>query len=161
MATHDPRDDDAPSSEDGPEDEYVPDPDAADTHEGRVQQALLEMQKLLISSLQATGLVGALIFTIELVKRNGFPTTKGFVLGALAATVNLWLLAGGVVQLTRGSSGALRGLVALVGSFTALLCCCAYVVWFERTWALGFALGLAIPAVGGMLYARLVKRPGT
>jgi hypothetical protein len=148
--------DDEREDDEKEDDEYIPDPDAPPTTEGRIGQGMLEMQKLLVSSLQATGLVGALVFLVDLVRQNGFGTSKGFLLGAIAATVNLWLLAGGVAQLARGSS--IRALAALGGSFTALLVCCAYVVFYERSWTLGFALGLSIPAVGGMLYARLVSR---
>jgi hypothetical protein len=143
--------------DDVPEDEYIPDPDAPPTHEGRMAQGLHEMQKLLLSSLQATGAVALVIFVVDLVRQNGFTTTKGFLLGAIAATVNLWLLAGGVVQLARGKTGVPRALIALVGSFIGLLLCAFYVVMFERAWTLGFALGLAIPALGGLVYARLVK----
>jgi hypothetical protein len=150
---HDPRDDD-----DVPEDEYIPDPNAPPTPEGRMAQALEEMQKLLLASIQATLACGAVIAVVDLVRQNGFTTTKGFLLGAIAATVNLWLLAGGVAQLARGSSGTLRAIIALGGSFTGLLMCAAYVVFFERAWTLGFALGLAIPAVGGMIYARVMRR---
>jgi hypothetical protein len=36
--------------------------------------------------------------------------------------------------------------------------CAGWVVFFQRDWTLGFALGLAIPAVGGILYARLLNK---
>lgn len=141
----------APSDDDG----WLPDPDAPPTDEGKREQAVLEMQRLLLASLQATGLGAALLFTVDLVRGVGFALTKGFVLGALLASLNLWLLASGILQLARGPAATLRGFVTLSASFVALVLCAAWVVFFERGWTVGFALGLAIPALGGLLYARV------
>jgi hypothetical protein len=145
---------------DDDDDGYIPDPDAPKTEEGRVEQAVFEMQRLLLSSLQATGLLGALFFVIDLVRGRGFALSKGFVLGALVATVNLWLLSNGILQLSRGQGAATRGALTLAMSFLALVLCAAWVVFFQRSWTLGFALGLAIPAAAGMLYARLLNKDG-
>lgn len=148
------------ASEDEEDPGYLPDPDAAPTEEGRAEQAIYEMQRLLLSSLQATGLVLALFFAIDLVRGRGYALSKGFLLGALVATVNLWLLSNGILQLARGQGAATRGILTLAASFLALVVCAGWVVFFQRDWTLGFALGLAIPAVGGMLYARLLNKGG-
>ncbi len=145
-------------SPDDDDDAYLPDPDAAPTAEGRAAQAIVEMKRLVWASLQVSVAIAIAIVCVEWALGRAHHTSLGFVLGAGAATVNLWLLASGILQLSRDDGATTRGAVALVGSFTGLVVCAAWVVFFARTWTLGFALGLAVPALGGLWYARTLSR---
>ena len=139
------------------DDEYLPDPDAAPTVEGRVEQARAEMRKLMKASVVATAALGALFLAWDLVRGNdGMPNTIGFVLGAGAATLNMWSLGGGFYALMRDSAG--RSLVAILASFIALIILSVFVVFFHREWVLGFAFGLAMPAAAGLVYGQTLKR---
>ena len=140
------------------DDEYLPDPDAAPTVEGRVAQARVELNKLLTSSALATVGIGSIIAVVDAVRGSmGFPNTAGFLLGAVMATVNLWLLAGGYFALMRGEAMSARAVIAFLGSFAALVMVSIFVVTGHREWTLGFALGLTTPAVAGLLYARTLR----
>ncbi len=156
------RDDDQ-RDDDAGDDEYQPDPDAPPTVEGRVQQAQGELRKLLTASVTATALLGAVIVVIDVLRGAGFATTTGYLLGAAVATLNLWLLSGGFFALMRGYAGAdgaasWRALLAFGGSFVALLLLCFWVVLARREWSIGFAIGLATPALAGILYGRTLDR---
>lgn len=143
--------DTAPDDADG----YRPDPDAPPTVEGRVAQAAGELSKLLRASFVATCAIGALVAVAEVVLgKAGFPTTWGYLVGAGLATVNLWLLGGGFFAIMRGEAATLRALLAFGGSFIAMVLFALFVVMARREWTLGFALGLATPAVAGVLYGR-------
>lgn len=146
-----------------PDDEYQPDPDAPPTVEGRVDQARGELGKLLRASAIATAALGSVIVVIDVVRGAGFATTTGYVIGAAVATLNLWLLSGGFFALMRGYAGAdgkagWRALLAFGGSFVALILLCFWVVLARREWSIGFAIGLATPALAGILYGRTLDR---
>lgn len=146
-----------------PDDEYLPDPDAPPTAEGRVEQAQGELKKLLVASGLATALMGSAVLLFDLVKGGGFANTTGFLLGAAVATLNLWLLSGGFFALMRGhaageGSTAWRALLAFGGSFVGLVLLCFWVILARREWSLGFALGLATPALAGILYSRTLEK---
>ncbi len=146
-----------------PEDEYHPDPDAPPTAEGRVEQAQGELRKLLRASAMATALMGSLVLIADLVRGSGFDTTAGYLVGAAVATLNLWLLSGGFFALMRGHAGAdgkssVRALLAFGGSFVGLILLCLWVILTRREWSLGFALGLATPALAGIIYGRSLEK---
>lgn len=145
------------------DDEYQPDPDAPPTVEGRVEQAQGELRKLLGASALATALMGSGVLLFDLLRGGGFANTTGFLLGAAVATLNLWLLSGGFFALMRGyasgeRSTALRALLAFGGSFLGLVLLCFWVVLAHREWSLGFAVGLATPALAGILYGRTLEK---
>jgi hypothetical protein len=137
---------------------FQEDPDAAPTAEGRVEQAVGELKKLLRAALLATAGTGALVALWDAVRGHGsFPTTLGFLLGAGLATLNLRVLAGGYFAILRGEGASLRALLAFGGSFFGLVLVAFYVVMAHRDWTLGFALGLTTPALAGILYGRTLK----
>lgn len=145
------------------DDDYRPDPDAPPTTEGRVAQASVELSKLLAASAIATALMGSLVLIFDLVRGQGFAHTTGYLIGAAAATLNLWLLSGGFFALMRGHAGAdrqaaWRALLAFGGSFVGLVLLCLWVVLSRREWSLGFALGLATPALAGVIYGRSLEK---
>jgi hypothetical protein len=146
-----------------PEDDgWNPDPDAPPTVEGRIAQALEELRALLRSTVLAAVVATLALAGVDLARGQGFALSSGFALGASAATINLWLLGSGIVALVRGERrDVVRALVVLGGAFTGLLALCAWVLAARRGWTVGFALGLSLPALGGLLYARrLVRRRG-
>lgn len=154
---------DAAGAEGAADDEYQPDPDAPPTVEGRVDQAQGELRKLLGASALATALMGSAVLVFDLLRGGGFAHTTGYLLGAAVATLNLWLLSGGFFALMRGyASGeraaAVRALLAFGGSFVGLVLLCFWVVVAHREWSLGFALGLATPALAGILYGRTLEK---
>ncbi len=157
---HEPFEDgDAPPADD----DYLPDPDAPPTVEGRVDQARGELNKLLVASAIATALMGSAVLIFDLVRGGGIPNTLGYLLGAAVATLNLWLLSGGFFALMRGyasedRAGAWRALLAFGGSFVGLVLLCFWVILARREWSLGFALGLATPALAGILYGRSLDK---
>ena len=150
-------DDDPPSTDPYDSDEYKEDPDAAPTVEGRVQQAMVEMRKLLKSALFATLGMGLLIAVWDVAKGQSFDNLVGFLIGAATATLNLWLLAGGFFAMMRGQAMSLRSLLAFGGSFLGLVLLAIFVVLARREWTFGFSLGLTTPAVAGILYSRTLK----
>ncbi|MBI1949014.1 MAG: hypothetical protein HYS27_25220 [Deltaproteobacteria bacterium] len=151
------------AEQDAPDDEYQPDPDAPPDVEGRVAQAQGELHKLLRASAIATASLGAAVLIFDLVKGGGFDTTVGYLLGAAVATLNLWLLSGGFFALMRGHAGvdgkaSWRALLAFGGSFVGLILLCFWVVMTHREWSVGFAIGLATPALAGILYGRSLEQ---
>ena len=107
--------------------------------------------------------MGSAVVLFDLVRGSGYAHTTGYLLGAAVATLNLWLLSGGFFALMRGyASGertaAVRALLAFGGSFVGLVLLCFWVVVAHREWSLGFALGLATPALAGILYGRTLER---
>ena len=133
-------------------DEYLPDPDAAPTVEGRVEQARAEMRKLMRASVYATLSLGAMFLLWDLTHGTGLPNTLGYLCGALAATLNMWSIGGAFYGVMRDSAG--RALLGILGSFLGLVALAVIVVFTHKDWLLGFAVGLATPAVAGMFYAR-------
>ena len=138
------------------DEEYLPDADAAPTVEGRVAQARQEMRKLMRASLYATLSMGALFLGWDLFHSEGLPNTIGYLWGAAAATLNMWSIGGAFYGLMRDSAG--RALLGILGSFFGLVLLAVIIVVTHRDWVLGFAIGLATPAVAGMFYARTMQR---
>ena len=139
------------------EDEIHPDPDAAPTVEGRIDQAVAELRKLLRSAATATAIVAAILALWDVTHGEGFALTTGFLIGAAVATWNLWLLANGWFAVMRGRALSPRSFAAFGGSFFALIAIAFFVVLLRREWVLGFALGLTTPALAGILYGRTLK----
>jgi hypothetical protein len=137
---------------------YQEDPEAAPSVEGRIDQMADELRKLLRSSFIATVAMSALIIIWDLVRAQGFATTTGFLIGSSVATLNLWLLAGGFFALLRGRRATPRALLAFGGSFIGLVMLCVFIVVAKREWTFGFALGLATPAIAGILYGRTLRK---
>lgn len=157
---HDPE---APDAEARADDEYQPDPDAPPTVEGRVAQAQQELRSLLVASALATALLGGAVVIFDVVRGGGFANTTGYLLGAAVATLNLWLLSGGFFALMRGQAGvdgkaSWRALLAFGASFVGLILLCFWVVVPRREWSVGFAIGLATPALAGILYGRSLEQ---
>jgi hypothetical protein len=153
-------DKDAAGDKDGyhDDDEWIPDPDAPGTTKETLEAMSAELRQLTRASLVATVGCAALIFLVDLVRGSGFETTRGFLAGGLLATVNLWMLAGGYFALIERRAEVPRLLLAVGGSFITLLAVAFYVIMYRRTWTIGFGLGLAIPALGGILHGMWVTR---
>lgn len=152
-----------PAPEASADDEYLPDPDAPPTVEGRVAQAQGELRKLLVASAMATALLGSAVLVFDLLRGGGFANTTGYLLGAAVATLNLWLLSGGFFALMRGQAGvdgkaSWRALLAFGASFVGLILLCFWLVLTRREWSVGFAVGLATPALAGILYGRSLEK---
>jgi hypothetical protein len=129
------------------------DPDAPKTTEGRLDAMGKDLRRLTRESLFSTVAVAVVIGLLEAWNRAGFPHSKGFLLGGTLATLNLWILAGGYFAIVDGRAVLPRVALAAVGSLTALLGVAIAIVFLQPTWALGFGLGLAVPALGGILHA--------
>ena len=138
-----------------PDDEFVPDPDAAPTVEGRVAQARAEMRKLMKASLYAALTMGVAFFAWDLSRGAGFANTCGYLCGAAAAVANMWSIGGAFYGIMRDNAG--RALMAIGGSFTGLVILAVIVVLTQKSWVLGFAIGLTTPAVAGFFYARTMR----
>ena len=138
------------------DDEYLPDPDAAPTVEGRVVQARAEMKKLMRASLYASLSMGAMFLAWDLWRGEGLSNTLGYACGAGAATLNMRSIGGAFYGLMRESAG--RALLGILGSFVGLVVLAVIVVLTHREWVLGFAVGLTTPTVSGLFYARTLQR---
>jgi hypothetical protein len=138
------------------DDEYLPDPDAAPTVEGRIEQARAEMKKLMRASLYATLVMGAAFVAWDLVKGPDMRNTLGYLCGAGAATLNMWSIGGAFYGIMRETAG--RSLMGILGSFFGLVVLAVIVVLTHKEWVLGFAVGLTTPAVAGLFYARTLKQ---
>jgi hypothetical protein len=128
------------------------DPDAPTTTEGRLDAMGKDLRRLTRESLCSTVVVAAVIALLEAWNGAGFPHSTGFVLGGTLATVNLWILAGGYFAIVDGRTVLPRVALAAVGSLTVLLGVAVAVVFLRPAWALGFGLGLAVPALGGIVH---------
>jgi hypothetical protein len=140
------------------DDEYQPDPDAAPTVEGRVQQAAAELQKLLRAALVATGAMAAMVGAVDVWRGKGFDNTVGYLVGAAIAVLNLRLLAAGFFSAMHGEAMSKRAVVAFLGSFLGLVLAAIFVLVAHKEWTLGFALGLTTPALAGIVYGRSLPR---
>jgi hypothetical protein len=129
------------------------DPHAPKTTAGQLSEMGRELRRLTRESLGATLAVAALIALLEAWNGVGFPHTKGFVLGGALATINLWILAGGYFAIVDGRAVPGRVALAAVGSLSTLLLVAVWLVFTHPAWALGFGLGLAVPALGGIVHA--------
>jgi hypothetical protein len=67
------------------------------------------------------------------------------------------MLAGGFYAAMGGRFQVTRALLGFVGSFASLVFLAFWVIFWHRAWTLGFALGLATPALSGLVYARWQK----
>jgi hypothetical protein len=141
------------------DDTYHVDPDAPQGVQATLDAMGKDMRRLTRSSLIATVGVAVVIAIVEAAAGHGFAVTKGFLLGGCLATANLWVLAGGYFAIVDGRATGPRVLLAAVGSLALLLGAATWVVFFRSTWSVGFGLGLAVPALGGILYALQNKPP--
>lgn len=154
-----PDDDDAAPVDDADDDWHV-DPDAPQGVQATLDAMGQDLRKLTRSSLIATVGVALVLFLVELGTGGaGFNVTKGFVVGGGLATVNLWVLAGGYFAIVDQRATAARVLLATVGSLALLLGVALWIVLVKRDWSVGFGLGLAVPALGGIVYAATHKPP--
>jgi hypothetical protein len=140
------------------DDEYLPDPDAAPTVEGRVRQASLELQKLLRAALVATTAMAAMVGAVDLWRGKGFDNTVGYLVGAAIAVFNFRLLAAGFFSAMHGEAMSKRAVLAFLGSFFGLVVAAIFVLFAHKEWTLGFALGLTTPALAGIVYGRSLPR---
>ena len=146
--------DDAPEVDPADDDwGFTVDETAPPTIEGKLTQMGKDLRQLTRASLLATLLVAAMLFVAELSRGDGFPHTTGFVVGGALATCNLWILAGGYFAIIDQRAMLLRVLLAATGSLVVLLGTALYILTVHREWTIGFALGLSIPALGGIVYA--------
>lgn len=134
-------------------DTYHEDPDAPQGTQATLDAMSKDLRRLTRASLIATVGAALLIGIVEGAVGHGFNVSTGFVLGALLATMNLWVLAGGYFAIVDGRATGPRLVLAAVGSLSLLLGAALWVVLFRQQWSVGFGLGLAVPALGGIVYA--------
>ncbi len=138
---------------------WTEDPDAPKTVEATLDAMGADLRKLTRSSLIATLGVALVLLLVEANAGAGFKVTTGFLLGGGLATVNLWILAGGYFAVVDQRATIPRVLLSTVGSLAALLGVALWIILSHPEWSLGFGLGLAVPALGGILYALQNKAP--
>jgi hypothetical protein len=129
------------------------DPTAPTTTGERLDQMGRDLRRLTRESLLSTVAVAALIALIEAWNGAGFPHTTGFLIGGALASLNLWILAGGYFAIVDGRAVLPRVALAAVGSLSVLLLVAVWIVFTHHAWALGFGIGLAVPALGGIVHA--------
>lgn len=147
--------DDARSDGDGYDDgdEWHVDPDAPQGVKATLDVMGADLRKLTSSSLIATVGIAVALAIAEAAAGKGFNLTSGFVVGGVLATANLWVLAGGYFAIVDQRATNARVVLATVGSLALLLAVAMWIVMFQQAWTVGFGLGLAVPAVGGLVYA--------
>ena len=133
-------------------DEFYVDETASPTVEGKLDAMGRDLRHLTRASLLATAAVAVLLALTDLWHGHGFDTTVGFVVGGSLATLNLWILAGGYFAIVDQRAAVPRLLLAFIGSMVVMFGVALFVIFAKRQWTLGFALGLAVPALGGILY---------
>ena len=112
-----------------------------------------DLRRLTRESLLSTVAVAALIALLEAWNGADFPHTTGFLIGGALASLNLWILAGGYFAIVDGRAVLPRVALAAVGSLSVLLLVAVWIVFTHHAWALGFGIGLAVPALGGIVHA--------
>jgi hypothetical protein len=137
---------------------YIPDPDAPATPAATIEVMAAELRQLTRASLVATLAVALAFFLFDWSRGAGFENTRGFVVGGLIATANLWMVAGGWFALVERRAEVPRMLLGVGGGFAVLLLVAFYVVFYRRAWTVGFGLGLAVPALGGVLHGMWMTR---
>ncbi len=145
-------DDDAGAAGGWGDDDYVVDETASPTVEGKLDNMGKELRRLTRASLVATLFAAALLGLTDLWNGGGFHNSVGFLVGGGLSTLNLWILAGGYYAMVDQRAVVPRLLLAVVGSMVVMFGVALYVIFAKREWTLGFALGLAVPALGGILY---------
>ena len=135
------------------EEGYLFDETAPPTVDGKLNKMGEELRHLTRASFKATLVVGAVLALSDAWNSVGFHNTIGFLVGGLLATINLWILAGGFFAVVDGRVVVPRLLLSVLGSMGVMFGVGLYVVFAHRAWTLGFALGVAVPAAGGVLYA--------
>ncbi len=135
------------------DDDYIVDETAPKTVDGKLDKMGADLRRLTRSSLIATLGVALLFALTDASAGHGFANTTGFVVGGGLATLNLWMLAGGFFAVIDGRAVAIRVILSTVGSMSVLFGVALYVIFAHREWTLGFAVGLTVPALGGILYA--------
>lgn len=138
---------------------WTEDPDAPKGVDATLDAMGADLRKLTRSSLIATLGVALVLVLVEANAGNGFNVTTGFVLGGGLATLNLWILAGGYFAIVDQRATIPRVLLSTVGSLGVLLGVALWIILSHPEWSLGFGLGLAVPALGGILYALQNKAP--
>lgn len=138
-------------------DTWHEDPSAPKTTEGRLDAMGADLRRLTRESLASTIAVAVVIGLLEAWNGAGFPHSKGFLIGGTLATLNLWILAGGYFAIVDGRAVLPRVALAAVGSLTVLLAVAIAIVFLQPSWALGFGLGLAVPALGGIVHGLRTK----
>ena len=149
----DPWDDDVVSDAQDEDWGYAPDPDAPSTTGDRLEAALDELRKLSLLSVIVTAVIGCGLYVLERMRGSDGSLTSGFLLGAGTALVNLVVLGRASLSLFAGSLRTTQALLGFGVSLALLVGASIWVVAFHRTWLSGFALGLASPAVVGVVYA--------
>lgn len=140
------------------DDEYIVDETAPPTVEGKLDVMGEDLRRLTRTSLLTTTAVAFLLFLTDAWNGHGYSNTVGFAVGGTLATLNLWILAGGYFAVVDQRAVVPRLLLAFVGSMVVMFGVALYVVVARREWTLGFALGIAVPALAGIIYG-LQKRP--
>ncbi len=95
---------------------------------------------------------GLLLFLTDLWNQQGYATTTGFLVGAVLATVNLWILAGGYFAMVDGRAVLPRLMLACIGSMVVMFGVALFVIVAKHEWTLGFSLGIALPALSGIVH---------
>ncbi len=140
------------------DDEYIVDETAPPTVDGKLDKMGRELRQLTKNSLIATIGVALLFAITDASAGHGFNNTLGFIVGGGLATINLWMLAGGFFAVVDGRAVIPRVLLSTLGSMGVLFGVALYVIFARREWTIGFAVGLTVPALGGILHA-FEKRP--
>lgn len=135
-----------------PDDEYVPDPDAPTTDEGKQQLAEKELDAVTKLALSIAALATGLALVV-----GSASFGKGVLLGSIAAVVNLRVLAKAGWGLLSGKAKGGSVLVGFLASFGFLIAASAFVAFVKPDWVLGFGAGLALPALVGVVWATTRK----
>jgi hypothetical protein len=141
------------------DDRWTEDPNAPQGVDATLDAMVKDLRKLTRASAIATVGVALVLVIAEAANGGAFNVTRGFVVGAVLATMNLWVLAGGYFAIVDRRATALRVLLATVGSLTLLLGVALWIVVARREWSVGFGLGLAVPALGGIVDAQQNQPP--
>ena len=139
--------------DDGGSDDYIVDETAPKTIDGKLDKMGAELRRLTRNSLMATLGVALLFLITDASSGHGYANTTGFVVGAGFATLNLWMLAGGYFAVVDGRAVAIRVVLSVVGAMVVLFGVALYVIFAHREWTIGFAVGLTVPALGGIVHA--------
>jgi hypothetical protein len=146
-----------------PEDPDLPDDEGAENSaddpgvEARMRTSRDQMRQLNLIAVVVICLLTSALFAVEwlgLIDNPGFP--KGFFWGGMIALLNLHILARGFFRFVHTGQGGLGLLAGVGGSLLFMLAACVAVVFRFPQSALGFALGLASPALFGPVFGILV-----
>ena len=85
-----------------------------------------------------------------------WPVCAGLALGSAEAVLNMRILGAASWRLMEGE--AVGSLLGFGASFLLLVASAFWLVRTHTEWLLGWGLGLALPAVAGLVYARLMPK---